>query len=263
MALIPGGTYQPPFRREGADGVPVKAFLLDRTPVTNGEFLAFVRAHPAWRRSQIAPTFAESAYLSHWAGDLEPGVAAMNGPVVNISWHAALAYAHWRGKRLPTLAEWELAAAAGFRTAEGRNEPAFRRALAAWYSTPAPATLPAVGLGPPDIHTVRDLHGLVWEWVSDFDGPWIRDSRGAETPRFCGAGGAAARGSRTALGKRLKSLAHVPTLPSDLWLITPPALISHGSTSRSSPSFHGECTASSSTRGAGTCRWAPRRRTRA
>lgn len=193
MALIPAGVYQPTFRREATNSVPVKAFLLDVMPVTNGEFLEFVRVHPAWRRSQVAPTSAESSYLTHWAGDLDLGAAVARAPVVNVSWHAALAYAHWRGKRLPTLAEWEWAAVAGFRTLNGRDEPEFRRALLEWHSTPAPARLPVVGLAPPNVHGVRDLHGLVWEWVADFDGPWVRDSRGADAIRFCGAGGAGLR----------------------------------------------------------------------
>ncbi len=196
MALIPAGIYQPPFRREATgatNGVPVKTFLLDVMPVTNVEFLEFVRVHPTWRRSQVSRDFAEPAYLAHWAGDLDLGAADPRAPVVNISWHATLSYAHWRGKRLPTLAEWEWAAAAGFRGIVGRDEAEFRRALTEWYSTPTPVALSPVGRTPLNFHGVRDLHGLVWEWVADFDGPWVRDSRGAAALRFCGAGGEGVR----------------------------------------------------------------------
>ena len=51
--------------------------------------------------------------------------------------------------------------------------------------------LPAVG-GPPNVYGVRDLHGLVWEWVDDFNALFISgDSRTQGDPdrqQFCGAG---------------------------------------------------------------------------
>ncbi len=37
---------------------------MDATPVTNAQFLAFVSAHPEWRRDRIAPVFAEATYLA-------------------------------------------------------------------------------------------------------------------------------------------------------------------------------------------------------
>src|SRR5688572_24835187 len=54
MALVPTGRYTPLFRGENdPKDVPVPAFLLDAYPVTNAEFLEFVRANPKWRRSQV------------------------------------------------------------------------------------------------------------------------------------------------------------------------------------------------------------------
>lgn len=195
MAQVPAGIYRPLFR--GPDDlkeVPVAAFRLDVTPVSNGEFLAFVRANPKWRRSQVKRLFADPAYLAHWAGDtdLGPEAGTAERPVVSVSWFAAKAYAAWLGKRLPTTAEWELAAAAGFTVAEGRADPEFRRAIARWYGTPSPLVLPAVNSGPTNFFGLRHLHGLVWEWTSDFNSALVtgdaRGDTGIERQLFCGAG---------------------------------------------------------------------------
>ena len=73
---MPAGVYQPPFRSEAdAKEVPVKAFALDRLPITNEDFLGFVRADPRWRRSQAKRLFADANYLADWTGDLHPGGA--------------------------------------------------------------------------------------------------------------------------------------------------------------------------------------------
>src|SRR5687768_15624066 len=82
MALVPGGNYRPLFRGEkDAKEIPVNAFHMDATVVTNGEFLAFVRAHPAWRRSQVKRLFADQGYLAHWGSDLDLGSADAAQPV--------------------------------------------------------------------------------------------------------------------------------------------------------------------------------------
>ncbi len=61
----------------GRAAAQVAPFWLDRTPVTNAEFLAFVREHERWRRSRVSRLFADDAYLSSWAGDLELGPGAV------------------------------------------------------------------------------------------------------------------------------------------------------------------------------------------
>jgi formylglycine-generating enzyme required for sulfatase activity len=105
MARVPGGVYRPLFRGDSdAKEFPVKAFVLDIHPVTNAEFLDFVRANPRWRRSQVKRLFADENYLKHWAGDLELGDAiTTNAPVTWVSWFAAKAFAAWAGKRLLCL----------------------------------------------------------------------------------------------------------------------------------------------------------------
>ena len=192
MAMIPAALYRPLFRGEkDAKEVPVAAFQLDVRPVTNGEFLDFVRAHPPWRRSQVKRLFADERYLGHWAGDLDPGDGRGGQPVTNVSWFAAKAFAAACGKRLPTTAEWEIAAAAGFTVADGKKDPVFQAELARWYGTPSPPVLPDAG-GRPNVFGVRDLHGLVWEWTSDFNSAMVtgdaRGDTGLDRQLFCGAG---------------------------------------------------------------------------
>src|SRR5687767_1531017 len=68
MAIIPAASYRPFFRSDSeAKEVSVKAFALDIHPVTNADFLDFVRANPRWRRSQVKRLFADQNYLEHWA----------------------------------------------------------------------------------------------------------------------------------------------------------------------------------------------------
>jgi formylglycine-generating enzyme len=199
--LIPAGVFRPLSRATTEPAsVAVAAFRLDALPVTNAEFLAFVTSHPQWRRSRVSPLFADSTYLRHWADDLTPGPSApADSPVVNVSWFAARAYARAEGNRLPTLAEWELAAAAGYTTPVGRAEPEFNRDLYAWLGRPVPEVLPSVSTARANFYGARGLHGLVWEWVDDFNTAMVTGESRADAGRdqnlFCG--GAAASASDT------------------------------------------------------------------
>lgn len=199
MVLVPAGRYAPLFRTEKEPKeVAVAAFFLDVLPVTNGDFLEFVRANPKWQRSKVKRLFADANYLQRWAGDLDPGTnAALKAPVTHVSWFAAKAYCSWKGRRLPTTAEWEYAAAASPTRPDGANDPDFVRQVRAWYSTSAPATLPPVGRGRTNVFGVHDLHGLVWEWVADFSTAMVtgdaRGDTGLDRQLFCGAGSEGAK----------------------------------------------------------------------
>jgi formylglycine-generating enzyme required for sulfatase activity len=194
MVRIPTGVYRPFFRAAtDAKEIPVKSFALDVLPVTTREFLQFVRAHPLWQRSQVKRLFADDSYLKNWSGDLEPGTnAPLDAPVTFVSWFAARAYAESQSKRLPTVAEWEYAAQASPTSANGENDASFKRAVLQWYSTPASQTLAPTGRGAANFYGVRDLHGLVWEWVLDFNTAMVtgdaRADGGVDAQYFCGAG---------------------------------------------------------------------------
>jgi formylglycine-generating enzyme required for sulfatase activity len=166
--------------------------MLMTRPVTNAEFLAFTLERSAYRRDAIAPVFADASYLSHWATATELGPAARPGqPVTRVSWFAAKAFCESHGLRLPTEAEWELAAAASETRRDARKDASFQQRLLAWYATPN-RTLPDVPHGAANVHGVHDLHGVVWEWVLDFNNAVVvSDSRKqGDTVReqFCGGG---------------------------------------------------------------------------
>jgi formylglycine-generating enzyme required for sulfatase activity len=196
---IPAGVYQPLFVGENdLKEIPVSQFLLATAPVTNGEFLDFVKENPAWQRSKVKRLFADENYLKHWSGDTDLGSNCdAVQPVTWVSWFAAKSYAAWKGGRLPTTAEWEFAARIGFTEEDGKKDPEFMKSIARWYGTPTPAILPAAGSGRPNLHGIRDLHGLIWEWTSDFNSAIVtgdaRGDTGLERQLFCGAGSVGAK----------------------------------------------------------------------
>jgi formylglycine-generating enzyme required for sulfatase activity len=164
---------------------------MDAYPVTNAEYLAFVREHPEWRRSRVSRTLADEGYLKHWRADLDLGNPALaQTPVTNVSWFAAQAFARWRGERLPTVNEWEYAALAPLDwpvKAAGKERD---KLILDWYSKPNPAQFPAVGTVDRNVYGVFDLFGSVWEWDADFNSIVIpNDPRGGlDTRFFCGSG---------------------------------------------------------------------------
>jgi len=192
-ANLPGGKFASvlPADAKAAD-VVIAPFRLRREPVTNAEFLAFVRTHPEWRRDRVARVFAEPRYLSHWAAADVLGTSALpNQPVTQVSWFAAQAYCENEGARLPTWNEWESAAAADATRSDARKDPKWREAILGWYAQPSNGSLPSIG-GGANVYGVRDLHSLVWEWVDDFNALLVAgDSRDQDDPdrlKFCGAG---------------------------------------------------------------------------
>jgi formylglycine-generating enzyme required for sulfatase activity len=178
-----------------ATEVAIDDFLLARKPVTNRDFLGFVVRNPDWRRDTVPPLFADQNYLAHWEGTLTPGHAApAEQPVTNVSWFAARAYCEAEGGRLPTWHEWEYVAAANETQTDGRANPAWRQQILGWYSETGGKPLPDVGGRPANAWGVHDMHGLIWEWVDDFNALLVsgdnREQGGADRMQFCGAGAA-------------------------------------------------------------------------
>jgi formylglycine-generating enzyme required for sulfatase activity len=195
MVEIPAGEYTPLYILD-ADQRKVEGFLLDIRPVTNAEFIEFVRKNPKWRRSQVKRLFADEAYLKHWAGDpdLGPRTSEMiESPVTNVSWFAARAFLKTRGKRLPTEDEWEYVACADETRFNASRDPAFTQRLLEWYGKPTASVLPSVQMAKPNIYGVSAMHGYSWEWVRDFNNSMVtgesRADSGLDRALYC-AGGA-------------------------------------------------------------------------
>jgi formylglycine-generating enzyme required for sulfatase activity len=190
---VPAAEFRSVLPPDGKDApARVAACALRAAPVTNAELLAFVQAHPGWRRDRVPRVFADERYLAHWpsADALADGQAQQ--PATHVSWFAAQAFCEAEGGRLPTWHEWELAAAADEQRRDARGDPAWRERILAWYSRSSSAPLPSVRAGAANAYGAYDLHGLVWEWVEDYAAMMVSgDNREQGDPdflKFCGAG---------------------------------------------------------------------------
>jgi formylglycine-generating enzyme len=196
MVKINGGSYIPMYSKD-IQKTEVASFQMDIYPVTNSDFLAFVKSNPEWKKSKVKSIFADSNYLKQWNSDMTYNQNIANSPVVNVSWFAAKKYCECQGKRLPETAEWELAARASETKADASKEAGFNQWVLNWVTKSNPATLPSVGSTFKNYYGVYDLHGLVWEWTYDFNSALTTgESRGnssLDNALFCGGGSFASK----------------------------------------------------------------------
>ena len=191
--VIPSGKIASVLANDADTGpASIPTFALRATPVTNGEYLAFVKTNRVWQRGRAPASFADGTYLHTWRGAAQLGAGmSADQPVTNVSWFAAEAFCENEGGRLPTWIEWEYVAAADEKVSDARSNPAWRARILSWYSQSSSAPTPTVG-GTANIFGVRDMHGLAWEWVDDFNALLVSaDSRNQGDPdklQFCGAG---------------------------------------------------------------------------
>lgn len=166
MVLVPGATIR--FRTEADDEfiaypsageervVSVDSFLIDKYPVTNEEYLRFIR------ETRYIPADT-SNYLKHWERGM-PVTGQERYPVVYVSLDDARAYAGWAGKRLPSEAEWQLAA----QGTDGRMWPWGNDFQATKcnnaFGRPTPVDAFPKGESP---YGVADLVGNVWQMTGD------------------------------------------------------------------------------------------------
>jgi formylglycine-generating enzyme required for sulfatase activity len=142
-------------------------FYIDQTPVTNAEYKKFVDANP----KQVVPFVDENVVAAfNWEKTTRSFPAARgNYPVVLVTWHDAVAYCQWAGKRLPTEAEWEKAA----RGTDARLWPWGNQ----WDTTKAnskeqqnadlaPVGQFTAGASP---YGALDMVGNIWQWTSSLD----------------------------------------------------------------------------------------------
>ena len=216
MALVPSGEYRigtshkKGFRSDGEGPVrkvTVDAFYIDVCAVTNTQFAGFVDA-TGYRTEaeQYGGSFVYSGFVpprlardvtqavaatpwwwpidgADWRHPEGPGSGAddrMDHPVVHVSWNDALAYSSWAGKRLPTEAEWEIAARGGLaqKTFPWGDEltPGGEHMCNIWQGTfphhntaedGYAGTAPARSFVP-NGYGLYNVSGNVWEWCSDW-----------------------------------------------------------------------------------------------
>ncbi len=169
MVKIEGGNFKTFYVSKTDKPILVSPFLMDECAVTNLAFLEFVKANPEWSRSKVKRLFADVNYLKHWESDFEIGKSNKNiyhSPVVNVSWFAARAYCKWKNKRLPTLAEWEIAGNAAPKNVAYTSITDY---IFHWYEKPAVPVLPNVKTTYCNTYGLFDMHGLIWEWTFDFN----------------------------------------------------------------------------------------------
>lgn len=194
MVLVDSGSYKTFFGKDSGNLVKIKSFYLDETPVTNAEYLVFLKANPQWARSKVIRLLADTAYLHNWEGDFQiPKNTSPDAPVTNVSWFAAKAYAKSVGKRLPTIDEWEFAGAADAVSKNATNKPEFTDYIVKSLLKKNTYLNP-VKLDTPNYYGLYNMYGMVWEWTEDFSSILMtgdsRNENAANTSLFC-AGSAA------------------------------------------------------------------------
>ncbi|SUA36577.1 Serine/threonine-protein kinase pkn1 [Neisseria zoodegmatis] len=189
MAAVKGGSYRPLYLKKETPMIQVKAFHMDKLPVTNAQFDTFVKKYPQWQRGKVDSKKAESGYLRHWtqtgSNAFAPAAEDLNKPVTNVSWFAAHAYCAAQGKRLPTIDEWEFAGQASATKINGTAEEGYNRTILDWYAEGSRKGLRDVGKGKANYWGIHDMHGLIWEWTEDFNSSLLSSNAAAGNNMFC------------------------------------------------------------------------------
>ncbi len=191
MVVIPPGAYtmgrdDGPDDERPAHTVLLAAYRIDRYPVTNARFAEFLNVvgHLNAHNERLYDIDDPDARIhqqpdARWRAD----TGYEQHPVVEASWAGARDYCAWRGKRLPTEAEWEKAA----RGTDARRYPwgntmpdSSRAQYGAAFNATAPVDAHPAGASPYD---VQDMAGNAWEWVASAYRPYpYRANDGREDP---------------------------------------------------------------------------------
>ncbi len=145
--------------------VTLDGFYIDKYLVTNAQFKSFTDANAEWRPGRIARKLDNGNYLRHWTTAAELTMRA-DHPVVNVNWYAAVAYCRWRGKRLPSEAEWEYAARGGLNALFPWGDDPVDKTHANSATSRLGTTSP-VGTYPANRYGLFDMAGNVWEFLVD------------------------------------------------------------------------------------------------
>lgn len=169
MVKIEGGTYEAFIGSDSGRIVKVKAFYLDDSPVTNSEYLQFLKKNPQWAKSKVKRLYADKSYLQYWKNDFElPPNLNPNAPVTNVSWFAAEAYAKSVSKRLPTIDEWEYVGLADQHVKDASQKSEFSDFILKSYQK-KDKSKQQIKAEMPNYYGVYNMYGMVWEWTYDFN----------------------------------------------------------------------------------------------
>ena len=182
MVLIPAGKFQMgcngPVEAHATaiDEIPrhtvyVDAFYMDKYEVTNAEYKKFLDANPKWRKENVV-SHGDTVYLPDWDRNAYP--EGKDDHPVNVNWYAAMAYAEWVGKRLPTEAEWEKAARGGLKNELYPWGSSINLSMANYERNPGTVS---VGLYTANNYGLYDMAGNVEEWCLDeYQANFYKDS---------------------------------------------------------------------------------------
>ena len=154
----------------GRDEVPrhpviLPSFAIDVHPVTNEQFARFLEVLGGEKDHNNCDIIRlRESRIKRFGGKLQIESGYAKHPVVGVTWYGAVAYAKWVGKRLPTEAEWEVAASAGLDDniyPTGKN---IERSQANFFSSD---TTPVMSYAPNNLG-LYDMAGNVYEWCHDW-----------------------------------------------------------------------------------------------
>ncbi len=170
MVIIQGGSFYRGSNNGARDEMPrhkvtLSGFAMDIHPVTNEQFVRFLEAMGGEKDSNNNDIVRlRDSRIKKSAGKLSIESGYGKHPVVGVTWYGATAYAKWIGKRLPTEAEWEIAAGGGLENNIYPSGTDIDHTQANFFSSDTTAVMsyPANGYG------LYDLSGNVYEWCNDW-----------------------------------------------------------------------------------------------